>query len=59
MLELEKSSGVWELCPICENQVFIAKDKPSLCPICNEKILPCSMCEECKATQDKCFVWDE
>lgn len=39
-----------EFCSNCENEVYIYANKDNqFCPVCNEKILPCSMCNGCKS----------
>lgn len=52
-----KRNGVWELCPKCEYEVFIFKDRVSQCPKCAHEIIPCSMCNNCTASKDYCSVW--
>ena len=37
-------STVDEWCPHCDEEVEIPDDKPSLCPNCGVKILPCAGC---------------
>jgi len=56
--EVNEENGVWELCPNCENEVFILKNEVSSCPICHNRILPCSMCYDCTIKGDICPVWN-
>lgn len=54
---VNQNNGVWELCPKCEEEVFIFKDRVSECPSCQKEIIPCSMCIDCIATKDYCPIW--
>lgn len=54
-----EENGVWELCPKCEYEVFILKNELSLCPICHEQIVPCSMCTDCNdVVNGWCSKWN-
>jgi predicted RNA-binding Zn-ribbon protein involved in translation (DUF1610 family) len=45
-----KYTYTYEYCPHCENEVKLkAEFKVQICPSCGRKILPCSLCDECKA----------
>ncbi|MDI9509406.1 MAG: hypothetical protein QM217_06280 [Bacillota bacterium] len=56
--KVTEENGVWELCPICENEVFILKNEISLCPMCHNQIIPCSMCIDCVVENDICTKWN-
>lgn len=39
--------GVFELCPCCDEEVFLKEDfSKQVCPNCGKPILPCSQCED-------------
>ena len=37
-----------ELCGKCNAEIIIPMDRPSLCPACGKRILPCSTCPQLK-----------
>ena len=37
---------------------FHFKNEVSSCPICHNRILPCSMCYDCTIKGDICPVWN-
>lgn len=48
---------ITEWCGYCENEVEIDDCGISVCPICGEKILPCSQCDMDKVDCNNC-VWE-
>lgn len=41
---------VYEVCPICEQEVQLENPKlktPQKCPHCGKYIMPCALCEDC------------
>ena len=48
---------ITEWCGYCENEVKIDDCGVSVCPICGEKILPCSQCDMDKVDCNNC-VWE-
>ncbi len=40
-----KPGFCYEWCSICDSEVVIPAFRESRCPICGERILPCSMCD--------------
>jgi hypothetical protein len=47
-----------EWCPHCETEVEIPSDKRSKCPVCNESIVPCSVCSGASDEEGDCD-WEE
>ncbi len=48
---------VLELCPYCDCEVEIPNE-PSLCPVCNNKILPCAECAEQNCAHSRPCPWE-
>lgn len=43
----DTKDGVFELCPCCDEEVFLKEDfSKQVCPNCGKPILPCSQCED-------------
>lgn len=43
------NATTWQWCSNCESEVVIPAYRPSRCPVCGDRIIPCNMCEECMA----------
>lgn len=55
MIEIKRVNTTTELCPICEWEVEIPADYPSNCPKCENRILPCSMCNMDQVNCSECI----